>query len=176
MKTISNVALSVILILTISSCKRIFEDEELSMKRTDYTGDELRTDGYYYWKSLNPEENQQYNAEMKILYRNGVFITSTRFGFTIMEKKENDFKNGEFYSFVKEYKTQWGVYKISNNTICFEGWEYNSPGGKITYTEKGEILNDTTFRIYDGKDKEHDWIYHFKQFSPKPDSTNNFIK
>jgi hypothetical protein len=48
----------------------------------------------------------------------------------------------------------------------------------------GQILNDTTFviaesyRMNEGKKtevKERNETYHFKQFNPKPDSTNRFI-
>lgn len=50
------------------------------------------------------------------------------------------------------------------------------------FTKKGEILNDSTFIInevyeYDGKilSKENK-LYHFYKYSPKPDSTNKYIK
>jgi len=50
---------------------------------------------------------------------------------------------------------------------------------------EGDIINDTTFvisvsyRMKKGKKTEvkaRNETYHFKQFSPQPDSTNNFIK
>ena len=50
------------------------------------------------------------------------------------------------------------------------------------YLDKGEIQNDSTFlitksiRSKTGEEKELNEIYHFKQFSPKPDSTNVFVK
>ena len=64
----------------------------------------------------------------------------------------------------------------------FEKWYPNSPGQPKVYIREGKILNDTTFHITasyrpDGSERrEKDEIYHFKQFSPKPDSTNNFVK
>jgi hypothetical protein len=62
--------------------------------------------------------------------------------------------------------------------------EYGSGSdcGWQVYVKEGFILNDTTLQItrmyrVDGSD-EHilNYTYHFRQFSPKPDSTNNFIK
>ena len=41
---------AIVLAVVFSSCKKLFEDEELSMERVDYTGTELRTDGYYYYR------------------------------------------------------------------------------------------------------------------------------
>ena len=43
--TVFSIIQAIILVLAFSSCKKMFEDEELSMERVDYTGTELRTDG-----------------------------------------------------------------------------------------------------------------------------------
>ena len=55
--------------------------------------------------------------------------------------------------------------------------------GAPMYMKIGKIINDTTFQLvrefasYHKKDSRViDETYHFKQFSPKPDSTNVFIK
>ena len=50
-----------------------------------------------------------------------------------------------------------------------------------TFKAEGIIENDTTLRLYksiqsDGKEFSENDIFHFRKFSPKPDSTNNFIK
>jgi hypothetical protein len=61
----------------------------------------------------------------------------------------------------------------------------SSGGQRLVYTNIGVILNDTTFqltesyRLKKGEKTEYqilDEIYHFRQYSPKPDSTNDFIK
>lgn len=50
------------------------------------------------------------------------------------------------------------------------------------YTKRGSILNDSTFVIktvseFDRKKTlPENTTYHFRQFSPKPDSTNKFIE
>ena len=170
------ISLAIIAVL-FSSC----EDEELSMQRADYTGAELRTDGYYYYM-LQVEHNgiQEKIVFPIFLYRNGVSIMAASFNCSEIEQKENDFRNGKLYHTINGYKIFWSVFTISGKSIEFEGWD--DLGGAHLYTKKvyGKILNDTTFHIYqehiDGIDKECDRTYHFKQFSPKPDSTNRFIK
>jgi hypothetical protein len=85
----------------------------------------------------------------------------------------------------KEYQVMWGVFLIENNSIRFEHW-YPSSGGPLkAYVRSGTILNDTTFQItksYRNKNGEkaevtsRNEVYHFKQFSPKPDSTNKYVQ
>jgi hypothetical protein len=65
--------------------------------------------------------------------------------------------------------------------IEFEAWEYGG-NGITTFSHFGEIINDTTFilnkRINNGGNhiSSPNLTYRFKQFSPKPDNTNNYIK
>ena len=48
MRSRFNSLLTISLMLFLTSCTRLlFDDEELSMKRTNYIGEELMTDGYY---------------------------------------------------------------------------------------------------------------------------------
>lgn len=161
----------IVLAVVFSSCKKLFEDEELSMKRTNYTGTELRTDGYYYstYHYYDEREDAQYDKFIPwILYRNGVSLYGYVYDYSEMKKVEQSFEDGSFYDRHKDDKTRWEVFQISGSVIEFEGWESN--GLNLTSdTRCGEILNDTTFRI-------NKYVYHFKQFAPKPDSTNRFIK
>lgn len=76
--------------------------------------------------------------------------------------------------------THIGVFQINTESINFEIWE---AGRNITtFSHFGKILNDTTFllekRINNiiNKTFTENLTYRFKQFSPKPNSTNNFIK
>jgi hypothetical protein len=78
-------------------------------------------------------------------------------------------------------KDCWGVFNIKDNIIKFERW-YPGQGAKKAYVREGIILNDTTFHITksyrsNGSElKDADEVYHFRKFSPKPDSTNVFVK
>ena len=114
------------------------------------------------------------------LYKNGVFLQG--FAFDMMEKTEveNSYKNGDFYNSIKDNKLHWGLFRVSSNEIIIEGWQPTGGGSFSTYSLKGEIPNDTTIHIMQkwshGKKEAYNEIYHFKQFNPKPDSTNSFIK
>ena len=72
---------------------------------------------------------------------------------------------------------------MDDNKIIYERWE-GSQLGYLVYREEGVIINDTTFvmteisRVNQGvktEIKPIERMYYFKEFSPKPDSTNVFI-
>jgi hypothetical protein len=85
------------------------------------------------------------------------------------------------YDNLRKDKVGWGVFLIKGNNIECEVWSTSVGGGLPVGRGEGIILNDTTFcivksiNIRDGKEFPHNDIYHFRKFSPKPDSTNNFI-
>lgn len=152
-------------------CKHIWGvDDILSLERRDYHGNELRTDGYYYTKK-DSYEGIIYSKYA--LYRNGVirYIDGSKF------------IQPSFGS--NKYKYDWGVFKIENGKILFECWQPGNGGALKSYVNSGEILNDTTFvikeiyRMHKGQKTDargKNEVYHFVAYSPKPDSTNNFVK
>ena len=146
-------------------------DDKLNLIQQDFNGNQLRLDGYYF------TQIESYNGFIYpryTLYQNGIirFLGGP-----------NTLDNIIFSS--ANYKTNWGIFNIENDNIQFERW-YPSSGGPLeAYVRVGKILNDTTFhitetyRLLNGEKTQYrlkDEIYHFKQFSPKPDSTNNFIR
>ena len=157
-------------------CSIFEDDEELSMQCREYMGNKLRTDGYYYYFWFDGM-NQEY-INVCCFYQNGIFRwcgSSTSF---------QDFENNiDIINKSKQYKNRWGVFLIENNVVKYEKWD----GARAlepyrTRIYAGKILNDTTFHITEsyrpnGKERSiKDEIYHFRQFSPKPDSTNIYIK
>ena len=176
------ISLAIIAVL-FSSCKKLTEDEELSMQHTDYTGAELRTDGYYYrrYQYIDREGVQQDDFIPLFLYRNGISTYGYVYPYSELEHVECDFKNGNYSKLMVDDKFRWRIFQVHGNTIEFEGWDGN--GFKwTTFKEYGEIIDDTTFMITKeiNNGKVHEYakgdVFRFKQFSPKPDSTNRFIK
>ena len=157
-----------------SNCKKIIKDMPFALSKHFYEGKELRIDGYYYCKYGNPEKLTIY-----FFYQNGILLhAGDGYTFEIEEK----FANGQLYEKLKEDKYCWGIFNIDSNSIKFERYYPSDNFSKKAYIRSGEILNDTTFHIIksirsDGKEEciENE-VYYFKQFSPKLDSTNNFIK
>jgi len=146
-------------------------DDKLNFLQQDFNGNQLRLDGYYYTEMEN-SEGIIYSRYA--FYKNGIVrdLGSTK------NLNQVNFLNGN-------YKFDWGLFIIENEHIKFERWYSNSTGPYLAYVRAGKILNDTTFHITEtyrllNEEKTEfrliDEIYHFKQFSPKPDSTNNFIK
>lgn len=168
------------LIMSCACGKLFFGSEELTLPKQFYNGNELRIDGYYYYKYY-PNENEVYYGTY-FFFENGIILQGDAVNENRIEELENKFKTLEWQNSIKKYKDGWGIFNINKNKILFEMWYPNSPGQPKVYIREGEILNDTTFHITvsyrpDGSERrEKDEVYHFKKFSPKPDSTNNFIK
>ena len=178
---------AIVLAVVFSSCKKLFEDEELSMERVDYTGTELRTDGYYYYRYqyYDSKEDSLYdNFCPWILYRNGVWLYGGAWDYSRMEEVEKKFEDGSFYDLCKDDKSDkslWGGVQISDSVIEFEGWDSGGYISKSTVKRYAKIVNDTTFCMCSKRPQKGENVklgddFHFKQFSPKPDSTNSFIK
>jgi len=169
--------------LVMPSCKKIdlFQDDELSLSRQDYTGNQLRIDGYYYFNYTNSSIDY---IDVYFLYRNGIIL----YGFSGLSSElpdlEESYKDGTFYNQAKSIKFLWGIHQIEGSSIKFERW-YPSEKPYKAYVREGEIINDTIFtitesyRMKNGKKSEvesKNEVYHFREFSPKPDSTNSFIQ
>lgn len=151
------------------------QDDNLTLVKRSYNSNELRVDGYYYDKDLEG------NIDIYFLFRNGILLDCGTASNSTIAQLEESFRNGSFYQGVLKYKIAWGVFHIDSNKIQFEDWEPGSGGPTPAYRSSGVILNDTTFHIMeservDGTEKRNvDWIFYFKQFSPKPDSISPFI-
>ena len=165
-----------VMLLSCASCEK--ELHEFSLSKTPYTGDELRIDGYYYSNLTSADD-----IAIAVFYRDGVCINVyTRVeGQDTLSFIENDILlNESIVSTFMNTPTNIGVFQINAESIEFETWE----AGRdiITFSNSGEILNDTTFLITkqvnndSGKSYSENLTYRFRQFSPKPDSTNTFIK
>ena len=173
------------LLLTLSSCYEIFmgKDDTLTMTRTDYTGNQLKIDGYYYLKDSASYKDSMYRWVHGgiFLYRNGIIRQVGSSG-------KNPIDYDVYISsipetFKKSGKLSVGVFLIQDKNIKIERWENTQPIKAYTYT--GTIINDTTFhiteryRLLKGKKTElavENLIYYYHRFSPKLDSTNLYVK
>lgn len=169
--------LCLILLLAVSmvGCTKWLEDERLTLPKQPYAGSELRTDGYYYHDGGGI-------IIVEFLYEDGTMIRAGSIPVQEIQQREEMFQNGEFYEHIKNNKTCWCVYRIEDDNIMTNYWV--PPRPYQCFFEEGTILNDTTFviqnyfRMENGEkteETETNRTYHFRQFSPKPDSTNIFI-
>jgi hypothetical protein len=161
-----------LLLLTYCSCRQLCKDQKPSIDRHDYTGTELRTDGYYYGEPTTNAAGKISYA-LVVFYRNGVF----QYGWTSDDPMERMAAYVKFNPF-NDKPDGWGAYTISPGNIKVSAY---TPGlyCRNCYNWEYTIVNDTTIREV-GKavggqyDPSNDTL-NFVQF-PKPDSTNLFYK
>lgn len=178
------VIVNLYIILSASSCIRVRNeslDDKLMLEKINYKGNELRIDGYYCRFNYVSKETEPRGVIPFIFYRNGIILGDVGVTMDRISEMEETFRNGFYVNNSKKY--YWGVFQINGTQIKYEKWVAgDTPFSAFTY--EGEILNDTTFVINKGyrmknagkkAPLELNWEYHFKQFSPKPDSTNRFI-
>lgn len=180
MKEIKIILLVITVIFFTFSCiEGLFkDDDELTLDRIPYTGNQLRIDGYYYLLDTDSTLLATY-----FFYKNGILLAGG--GRPLPEGldyiEENYFSSKEWIKKIPGKILKWGIFQIEGNKISFEKWYPSSISPTPAYIRYGEILNDTTFTITKsvrpktGKKRTFFELYHFKEFSPKPDSTNDFI-
>ena len=150
---------------------------ELTMKKAPYFGDELRIDGYYH---SSPDEYDGH-IRVAVFYRDGFcfHVWKVPDNQDTLSHIENEILlNDTYIAKLKREPTQIGVFRIMYPDIEIETWEFRTD----PISRFGKIVNDTTFIINKsvnnriGKSHPENLTYRFQQFSPKPDSTNVYVK
>jgi hypothetical protein len=170
----------IFLAIAICSCNSIItEDENLSLKKEANNSGALKLRGYYF---TNSEGKDGSLITIYFLYNDGIIINVGTIPVSKWSSFESELTTTSFGVNLKRLKDAFGVYQISNGHIKFDMW-YPGPGpAKLVYLRSGSIVNDSTFIIdlIERKSRRTSEtvreIYHFKQFNPKPDSVNEFIK
>jgi len=162
----------------IAGCGKLCKDMNLSFERRDYTGIELKLNGYYY-----SDSKANGNSFLIYLYRNGVYYNAK----SILTE---DAKNGIIPESIIEKpiansRASSGAFRVTGAGIEIEGWLPTLSCSR-TVSYKGDILNDSTFRVtrieYMKKNGKVDrvetpnTVCHFHAADRKPDSTINFVK
>ena len=173
--------LYILLLLSLSSCE--IELEEMYLTRIEYLSDILRIDGYYYDKEADTKR-----IKLRYLfYKNGVsYYDSDSSYYDSFTELEEYIKSSNKSNIFQKYAFGWGIFNVMDSTILIEEYFQSALNKKLTAIFSGKILNDTTFTLNErykldqNGDKydlyEFDATYHFRQYSSKPDSTNNYIK
>ena len=174
-KIMKTLIISLICMLT-TNCDYSSENDKFTLQRENFSGNQLRVDGYYYQEYGNPPYRSPF-----FLFKNGVVFDPgggyyvseyKKWELRILDKKDMNAQISELW---------WGQFVVNDSIIKFEKY-YPGDGPLWSYIKEGVIINDTTFHITksyrsNGSElKERDEMYHFRKFSPKPDSTNVFVK
>ncbi len=143
----------------------------MKMQRQEYLGKEFRVDGYYYNKSTHYQGVSKNDTATTVLifYRNG-FFSSSGFRINVLEEVESQLVlRGKPIAFLEGS----GYYKVLKDSIKIEFWTNASHFPVPTATVPAKILNDSTLKSSILGHHDND-IWHFRSFSPKPDSTTIF--
>lgn len=151
-------------------------ENDLSLKRMPYENGHLRIDGYYY---------TQFDETYRIyfLYHNGTVLSGGNVLLDELENQEESYANGDFWEAKQAKQSYWGVFQVNGKRIEIEKWYPSSGEALPVFLHRGEIQNDSTFVMTKSietsasdEEKPIHHTYHFRKFSLKPDSTNDFIK
>lgn len=164
--------IAITILLELVGCSRYFKNEELTLIRQPYNGNELKTDGYYYYF----EGGKLWRTYF--LYRNGTlhYGIATDTLNNNLEKYDAWFASDYYSNIIKTDRRRWGLFEIHDDSIVFERCSIQE-GGDLVLRVSGRILNDTTFVMtrseypYSGEVYQHELTYHFHPFDYKPDST-----
>jgi len=168
-------------------CEGLFKDDDLlSLPLTPYTGNQLHIDGYYYQIMDEPSlmDGILYGegsiGMCYFFYENGIVLYLGGRGNSLEGMDEYVIRAMGSQNY-KNIKFLWGVFVAEDSIIKIDSW-FPGPKPYKAYVMEGIVLNDTTFQITksyrsNGSElREKDEIYYFREFSPKPDSTNKYIK
>ena len=171
---------SLVILGTAYGCRRLkmCEDQKLSLKRTSYSGAQLRIDGYYYGDPSTSSQGVT-RYETIVFYQNGIVLFP---GNKEMSKIESEISATVGSNAYTNVKYSWGIFNIESTTIKLDYWRPTTCGYPAVL-RTGNILNDTTFVLttMEVRDKKGatsqaiDQTFHFKQYGIKPDSTNKYI-
>jgi len=156
----------VLIIISMCSCLRTLPDEVFSMMQIPYNGKEIRLDGCYVSDKVFNKR-----CEYNFFYSDGVL-----FVFSDLVNIENISQFTGGIDDMRKYKSCWGLFQVENNIIKAQRWKSSDDAVQsIVQNRTYKIINDTTLSIDILNDGDINY-YHFKKFTPKPDSTNVFIK
>jgi hypothetical protein len=165
--------------LTALSCER-FCQSPLTLPLVANTST-LRTDGYY-WEPDAP--GRPPTVQLWFLYQNGV--ASAVGGFPRPRVEVGDFGGAFGNGWSDQDPTGLGTYRITGRVLEMENWTGKPLNGcNATNYRRGEILSDTSFvityietrgdgKVSDGRELNQRLV--FRRYSPKPDSTNVFVR
>jgi len=163
--------------LLIAGCRfYVGEDDKISSGCKAMTSEKFSINGYYYEGKLAEGEI----IDVFFFYENGVVMNFGALKIEDIQTYEMAFGDEKLALIRQQKKTFWGVYRVDDDSISFENL-YPSSGPWISFTRIGNISDDSTFvvsKVEQTSDKSSEQVnevYHFKKFSPKPDSVNVFV-
>jgi hypothetical protein len=168
--------LAITIFFFLISCTNILgKDEKLTLTKENYSGNIIKLDGYYYsvTHSLGVPSSHVY-----FLYRNGVIRYFGSFKTDSVNELDSLIKSS--INTLAVGKSHWGLFQIIDSMLTLEKWVSDNGGVHKVTRYDANILTKTTFKVFKIKSSKGDVLdrdlnFNFHPFSPKPDSTNDYI-
>jgi hypothetical protein len=177
-KRVLLIGFGAIIFFKISSCF-LYKSPPLNLDRRSLLNNSFKTNGYY-WSNLR--DSNEGLKSIYFFYNNGVVLYGYSFNSNIsLDSIDKIYRTNGYFNSARKTQTGWGVFHINDDRIKFETWGASN-GPAIVVTRLGQILNHNSFiisNLYNGYTKKYyakNDTFYFHAFSPKPDSTNAFIK
>lgn len=165
-----------IVMLSLASCRSCKEksESELCSARQINDSEALKLNGFYYRTFGIPER-----WVIHFLNQNGTLLSTLSVNASDSLQIESILNQNGFYN-GQAVLSSWGIYVIDGDNIRTEKWHPSNIGHDV-YARVGKIINDSTFVLErsfrcDGSESSNELeVYHFREFSPKPDSISPYI-
>ncbi len=159
----------VLLIFCLSSCaKQLCDIPPFKTKRVDYQGNGIKLSGIYYSSDKNSCFFLHHNGVLQVgCYDPAIASIPQRYQCSLDPK---------MVAARQDIPYAWGLYVVVGDSITTETYLDKANCEYETYFSQGKILNDSTLAIKGLLKLGKIDTFHFADFAPKPDSTNNFIK
>lgn len=140
----------------------------------EFPAHSIKIDGLYYYKWKDG------GYSIKFIYDNGTILSlggNPDKNQSIREIADEIISRWENSNY-QENKYLWGAIFLEESNFLIKRWQAAGLSPDYVKTVSGTILNDSSFVIQSikGKSLERPRVFQFHPYSPKPDSTNNFIR
>ena len=158
--------ISLIFIVLFLSCDK-YSRKDFSFERMDYEGDEIQINGYFYDKR-NADE-----YEVFYLYRNGVVFGPHIYRqHTSQSDLEENLRSRALTHTEDGTPPDWGIFQVIDDDVILEVWDQIGGGPYPVHRMEGVIQENNTLDF----SAINEGVFEFQEFSPKRDSTNQWIE
>ncbi len=162
-----------IIITLITGCS-IISQAPYIQNQEEFPAQSIKIDGFYYYKWKDG------GYSIKFIYGNGTILSlggNPDENQSIREIADEIIRRWQESDY-QENKYLWGAIFLEEAKFQIKRWQAAGLSPDYVKIVSGSILGDSSFVIerIKGKRLEQPRVYQFYPYSPKPDSTNQFIQ
>ncbi|MFY0601711.1 MAG: hypothetical protein JXR03_18705 [Cyclobacteriaceae bacterium] len=142
----------------------------MTYQRSEYSGEEIKTNGYFYsldtFKSTYQGETQLLPIARVYFFNKNGLIWQTNIPFKSINDLELYFRDEN----TDASRNNLGIFLVKGDEIKIQRWASSTGGIHPVFTYSVDIVNDTI--LYEPYTRS---FYLFRNFEHKPSSENTFI-